>query len=80
MNSAKPPAVRELLEDLWADADEVVKRGLSDQKKLSRAYTLASRVEEVLALCKEARNPQRGDQPNLLWADDVESLLNGEEL
>jgi len=71
----KPPSARELLTDLWADADEVVRRHLSDRDKLHQAYQLAARVEKVLAEI-EAWKDHPGAARQL--AHKIERLLNGQ--
>lgn len=78
------PTCRELLDDLWADADEVVKRHLSDQQKLHQAYLLATRVERVLELHgppspSEAKHADSCSACGELWPCPTKRLLEGEE-
>ncbi len=70
---------RELLADLWADADEVVRRHLTDQEKLQQAYALAARVEKALTACERAKTAGVDHPDTVLLAMRVLRLLNGEE-
>ncbi len=86
------PSVRTLLTDLWADADEVVRRHLTDQRKLHQAYALAARVEKMLALHRRDQRRQWTDEEGCAhrggfvcahcdhaWPCPTRRLLDGED-